>query len=139
MENNEYIKIGLEQIEKYSSEFLEKSKPNQFYDKSIFFTQNLNGSKHNHFQIIGNLGGYPTESEFLSETNFYIISEKIINDLKNGNLDNQIIELEKKLNAKGKKHSKLKILTEKVFLKHIEERSLNIGDMVTLELVNKIL
>ncbi len=105
----------------------------------MFFTQKLRGSKHKQFQVIGNLGGIPTDSEFTSDTDFYIISDLIFEELNKGNKDIQFVELEKKINAKGKKHTKLKILTEKVFLEHIQKRCLTINDQVTLNLIKEVL
>lgn len=139
MEENEKIEINENTINTFSEIFLEKSKPNQFYDKNVFFTQKLRGSKYNHFQVIGNLGGLPTDSEFSTDTDFYIISDFIIEELKRGISNNQLIELEKKINSKGKKHTKLKVLTEKVFLKHIHERCLNINDQATLHLIRELI
>lgn len=139
MKELETEKLNLETINKYCELFIEQSKSNQFYNKNVFFTQKLEGSKYNQFQVIGNLGGIPSESEFTSETDFYIISNEILKDLKNGNIDNQILELEKKINSKGKKHTKLKILTEKIFLEHIHKRCLEINDQVTLNLIKNII
>lgn len=139
MEKNEKIEINENSVNAFSEIFLEKSKPNQFYDKNVFFTQKLRGSKYNQFQVIGNLGGLPTDSEFTTDTNFYIISDFIFEELKSGFMDTQLIELEKKLNSKGKKHTKLKVLTEKVFLEHIHKRCLNINDQVTLHLIRELI
>jgi hypothetical protein len=132
-------KLNFETINEHCEKFINESKSNQFYDKNVFFTQKLKGSKYNQFQVIGNLGGIPSESEFTPETAFYIISNEIFEDLKNGNIDNQISELERKINLKGKKHTKLKILTEKVFLDHIQKRCLEINDQVTLNLIKDII
>lgn len=139
MEQTEKIEINENSINSFIEIFLEKSKPNQFYDKNVFFTQKLQGSKNNQFQVIGNLGGLPTNTEFSSDTDYYIISDFIFEELKLGNIDSQLIELEKKINSKGKKHTKLKVLTEKVFLKHIHERCLNINDQVTLNLIRELI
>lgn len=132
-------KLNFETINEHCEKFIKESKSNQFYDKNVFFTQKLKGSKYNQFQVIGNLGGIPSENEFSTETAFYIISNEIFEDLKNGNIDNQISELEKKINLKGKKHTKLKILTEKVFLEHIQKRCIEINDQVTLHLIKDII
>ncbi|EIA08619.1 hypothetical protein [Flavobacterium frigoris] len=107
--------------------------------KMYFFSQKLRGSKYNQFQVIGNLGGLPTDAEFSGDTDFFIISDFIIEELKRGIKDEQLIELEKKINSKGKKHTKLKVLTEKVFLEHIHERCLNINDQSTLHLIREII
>lgn len=139
MEETEKIVINETSINNFIEIFLEKSKPNQFYDKNVFFTQKLRGLKNNQFQMIGNLGGLPTESEFTSDTDFYIISDFIFEELKRGNIDAQLIELEKKINSKGKKHTKLKVLTEKILLEHIHKRCLSINDQVTLNLIREVI
>lgn len=139
MEENKKIEINENSINTFSEIFLKKSKSNQFYNKTVFFTQNLRGSKHNQFQVIGNLGGLPAESEFSADTDFYIISDFIVKELKRGIIDEQLIELGKKINSKGKKYSKLKVLTEKVFLEHIHERCLSINDQATLDLIREII
>jgi hypothetical protein len=133
MEENVIIEITENSLNAFSEKFLEKSKPNQFYDKNVFFTQKLRGSKYNQFQVIGNLGGIPTD------TDFYIISDFIFEEVKCGIIDTQLVELGKKLNSKGKKHTKLKVLTEKVFLEHIHKRCLKINDQVTLHLISKLI
>jgi hypothetical protein len=132
-------KLNLETINKHCKLFIEQSKSNQFYNKNVFFTQKLKGSQYNQFQVIGNLGGIPSDSEFTSETGFYIISNKIFEDLENGFIDYQIAELEKKINSKGKKYSKLKILTEKVFLEHIHKRCSYLNDKSTLHLIRELI
>lgn len=96
MEETKKIEINEASVNNYSEIFLETSKPNQFYDKNVFFTQKLRDSKYNQFQVIGNLGGLPTDSEFTSETDFYIISDFIFEELKRGIIDSQLVELEKK-------------------------------------------
>ena len=59
--------------------------------------------------------------------------------MKNGNVAKKIIDLEKNYNSKGKKHTKLKILTEKVLLEHIHQRCLEINDQVTLNLIKDLI
>lgn len=126
-------------INKYSKLFIEQSKNNQFYDKNVFFTENLRGSKYNYFQVIGNLGGFATQTEFIGDTDFFIISDFDFEELKNGNISKELKELEKNYNSKGKKHTKLKILTERVFLEHIHKRCLEINDQVTLKLIKDLI
>lgn len=55
MEEIEKIEINETSINNFIKIFLEKCKPNQFYNKNVFFTQKLLGSKNNQFQVIGNL------------------------------------------------------------------------------------
>lgn len=139
MKEFEKIEIDEKSINEYSKIFIEQCKSNQFYNKNTFFTENLRGSKHNQFQVIGNLGGFPTQTEIIGDTDFFIISDFDIEELRNGNVSKKLIELEKSYNSKGKKHTKLKILTEKVFLEHIHQRCLEINDQVTLNLIKDLI
>lgn len=139
MKEFEKIEINEKSINEYSKIFIEQCKSNQFYNKNVFFTENLRGSKYNQFQVIGNLGGFPTQTEFIGDTDFFIISDFDFEELKNGNVAKKIIDLEKNYNSKGKKHTKLKILTEKVLLEHIHQRCLEINDQVTLNLIKDLI
>jgi hypothetical protein len=118
----EHITIDNITIEKFSDDFLTTSRSNPFYNKNIFFTQGLRTTKYTEFQIIGNLGGWANDYEFNTETDYYIIADSLLKDLRMGMKDEQLQQLEKKINAKGKKHEKLKIISESAFLKHIKKR-----------------
>lgn len=139
MSENKYIKIDVETIDKFSREFLSSSKSNPFYNKNVYFTSGLKTSKYTEFQIIGNLGGWPNDYDFSAKTDYFIIADSIIADLREGKINEQIRDLEVSINAKGKKHKKLKIISENTFLKHIEKRCNKIDDKVTLELLNRII
>lgn len=139
MSENKYIKIDAETIEKFSNEFLLSSKSNPFYNKNVFFTSGLRTLKYNEFQIIGNLGGWANDNEFNTKTDYFIIADRLIDDLKEGKVDEQIQQLEIIINAKGKKYKKLKIISEIALLNHIVKRCYEINDKVNLRLLNKIL
>jgi hypothetical protein len=138
METKKHIMIDSDTIDKFSNDFLESSISNPFYDKNIFFTQGLRTTKYIEFQIIGNLGGYADDIEFNAATDYYVIADSLLKDMLNGQKDSQLQELEKKMNAKGKKHEKLTIISEASFLKHVKKRCDEIGDNVTLNLINQV-
>lgn len=138
METKKNITIDIDTIDKFSDEFLTTSKSNPFYEKNIFFTQGLRTTKYTEFQIIGNLGGLANDYEFSAETDYYIIADSIIKDLQTGKIDEQLQQLEKKINAKGKKHEKLKIISETAFLNHVKKRCDETNDNVTLDLINRV-
>lgn len=138
MDTKKYIKIDIDTIDGFSNDFLKTSKPNPFYDKNIFFTQGLRTTKYTEFQIIGNLGGWVNDHELNTEIDYYIIADSLIKDLQTGKKDEQLQQLEKKINAKGKKYEKLKILSETAFLKHVKKRCDKVNDNVTLELINRV-
>lgn len=136
--NNKYTSLNPVTIDKFSDDFLNKSKLNPFYGMTVFFTQKLRVSKYIEFQIIGNMGGSPEEHELNSTTNFYIIADTIVIALRNGIKDKQLKDLEDEINKKSNRYENLKILTEEAFLKHIKKRCDEIGDRATLHLVNQI-
>jgi|GEM_PF-5443478 len=138
MKEFDKIKIDQESINEYSKLFFEQSAINEFSNKNIFFTDNLI-SQNNEFQIIGNLGGIPSQQEFKNETDYLIISNHDFELVKNGFVTDFLLQVEKKYNAKGKKHSKLKILTEAVFLNYVRTRCDKINDTATSFLLNKVL
>ena len=138
MEAKKHITIDNDYIDKFSNDFLTTSTSNPFYDKNIFFTQGLRTTKYIEFQIIGNLGGLANDSEFNTETDYFIIADSLIENLRTGKKDDQLQQLEKKINAKGKKYDKLIIISEYSFLLHIRKRCNEIGDNVTLDLINQV-
>jgi len=138
MDEQEYIEIDLIAINKYSKEFLINSKLNPFYDKQVYFTTGLRAENYIEFQIIGNMGGHPSDYDFKNETDFYIIADSLIEELRAGTKDIQLVELQEAINAKGNKHKKLRILSESAFLQHMLNRCHEINDLVTLGLINRI-
>ena len=139
MKNIDKILVNIDFFDSNSSAFLEGSKSNQFYGKNVFFTQKLKGYKYNQFQVIGNLGGIPNDSEYDTSTEFYVVSDTLYEELKTGNKDTQLVELEERLNLKGKKYNNMNICTEQVFLKYIYNRCSKINDQVTLNLIQDLI
>jgi hypothetical protein len=138
MDKKELLKIDEETIIKSSVDFLINNRSNPFYDKNVFFTKGLCSDKYIAFQIIGNLGGCANDTELNAETDYLVIADSIINQLKLGKIDEQLIQLEDKLNRKGKKREKIKIISESVFLEYSRERSEQFNDDVTLELISRL-
>jgi hypothetical protein len=132
------IIISNEYIENRNYDFLLNSKQNEFYGKNVFFTQGLKGNRFVYFQIIGNLGGTANDFDFNIQTEYYIIANSLMDNLKAGIIDVQLEELEKKLNGKGKKYTHLKIISTETFIKFVVNRCLAIGDQVTLNLINSV-
>lgn len=137
MKEFEKIKINENSINEYSKLFIEQSAVNEFSNKNTYFTNNLK-KQQIEFQIIGNLGGIPTQREFKGETDFLIISNHDFDLIKNGFVSDFLLQVEKSYNAKGKKHTKLKILTEDVFLQYVKERCEKFNDVATTNLLNRI-
>tara|TARA_Y100000766_G_C18768200_1_gene537038 strand:+ start:94 stop:516 length:423 start_codon:yes stop_codon:yes gene_type:complete len=140
MEKKKKIIIDFEFILKSSETFLNESKSNPFYDKNVFFTKELRAAnKRYEFQIIGNLGGWADDQSFGNETDYYIVSESYLERLKLGDKPNQIIDLENKINAKGNKHKKLKIISENTFLNFCKKRSDEINDTSTNHYISLVI
>jgi hypothetical protein len=87
MDTQKHITIDNDTIDKFSDDFLTTSKSNPFYDKNIFFTQGLWTTKYTEFQIIGNLGGWANDYEFNTQTEYYIIADSLLKDLRTGKKD----------------------------------------------------
>ena len=138
MDGENRITINPAFIKRSSESFLSNNKSNPFYDKHVFFTQGLRASKYTEFQIIGNLGGRGDDIEYNSQTDYFVVADSIINALKQGVNNKELMELEERLNAKGKRIN-VKILSESALLRHVHRRCMEIGDEVTLALINRIL
>lgn len=139
MTDQQHITINYETINKFSVEFTNLAKSNPFYNKDVFFTEGFGDKRFIEYQIVGNLGGHPNDYEFNVQTDFYIIADSLINDLRQSKKSTQLKHLEEKLNDKGKKYQHLWIISESAFLKHVHKRCIEIGDKVTLALINKVL
>ena len=132
MDEEKCITIDLTYIERSSNGFLANIKTNPFYDKHVFFTQGLKASKYVEFQIIGNLEGRGDDIEYNSQTDYFIVSDSIIAAMMMGIPNDEITNLEQKMNAKGGKRISVKILSETALLRHVHKRCVEIGDEVTL-------
>ena len=139
MKEDKHITIDPAHIKRSSDSFLATSKSNPFYDKHVFFTQGLKASKYIEFQIIGNLGGRGDDIDYNSQTDYFIVADSIIDKLKQSIKNNELMDLEERLNTKGGKRIYVKILSETAMLKHVHKRCIEIGDEVTLALINRVL
>ena len=141
------IKVDYIFIETQISNFIKRNKSNLFYDKNIVFSKELRGNKFIEFQIIGNLGGWADDEKLTIETDYFIISDKIINDIKINKNDQTLKMLDEILNIYSKaekgrirnyKYNGLKIISEEVFLNMVLNRCNKINDNVTKELILKL-
>lgn len=138
MKTKDQIILDIDTINQFSNEFLSTSNLNPFYNKNIYLSQGLRTIKYTEFQILGNLGGWANDYEFNTQTDFYVIADSIIHDLKNGKKDNQLSLLEMKINDKGKKYENLKIIHETAFLIQVKKLCDTLGDNATLNLLKRI-
>ncbi|WP_291727987.1 hypothetical protein [Bernardetia sp.] len=131
------IITDFQSIQKSSELFLRDSPSNPFYNKNVFFTQNLKANKHIEFQIIGNLGGFANDREIDYNTDYIIVSDTLMEGLKNNFIHEKLEEIQKIFDEKPDKYYKIKIVSESAFLQHIKKRCEKGSDQVTLNLINR--
>lgn len=120
------FEIKISRIEDDSKEFLRRNKFNDFSEKRIYFSSDLSIDKLTAFKHVGNCGGYghDYDESDVSNSDFFIISTKHIEDLENGLKSKSIIDFEKiKNEAQNRGNVKsIKLISESVFLAYIERR-----------------
>jgi hypothetical protein len=141
-------KVDLSYINEHISFFLNNSKSNPFYNKNVFFTDKLKGNKLLEFQIIGNLGGWATDSEFTIDTDYFIISDTFMDEISLEKENHPVLKmLNDKLFTYSKaekriinnyKYNDLIIISEDAFLSHVMKRCNIINDNVTKDLILKL-
>lgn len=120
------FEITITQIEDDSKEFLKRNKYNDFSHKKVYFSPELSIERIAAFQHVGNCSGYghDYDTEEISNSDFFVISDKIIEELKNGIKNKSIIDFEKLRNEAQNRGSvgSIKLLSESTFLEYIECR-----------------
>ncbi len=120
------FEISVEQIESDSQKFLDRNKYNDFSGKQIYFSSALSGKRTDFFQMVGYCSGYghDYDIEEIQNTDYFVISEKIISQLKEGVKEKSILDFEEIRNSiqnRGELKS-VKLLSESVFLEYIKRR-----------------
>jgi DNA polymerase-3 subunit epsilon len=120
------FEIRPEQIEKDSESFLTRNKYNDLSNKKVYFSSDLSIEKTTAFQHVGNCGGYghDYDKEEIPDSDYFVVSDKLIEDLKKGIKSKSIIDFEKlknKAQNRGDLHL-VKLLSESAFLEYIERR-----------------
>ncbi len=90
------MEIDYNYIEKSFISFL-KERLGLFHSKCVFFSQGLINKKLE-FQILNIMGNYSSDDCLNSKTFLYVVSETIMLDLKNNHENQQIKNLERRLN-----------------------------------------
>jgi DNA polymerase III subunit epsilon len=120
------FEITLNQIDCDSIEFLRRNKYNDFSGKNVYFSSDLSIERTTAFQHVGNCSGYghDYDKDEISNSDYFIISDKLIIDLKNGIKNKSIIDFEKIRNeAQNRGNLKsVKLISESTFLNYIENR-----------------
>lgn len=95
----------------------------KFYGKEIFISSGLAGNQSVFMQMLGNIGGYARTTDFDKDIDVVIISDKMLDDFKNGIKDNFIQMLEDKINGSNTPYRKLKFTTENLLLETLKTRA----------------
>ncbi|PXY02375.1 hypothetical protein DF185_06930 [Marinifilum breve] len=139
--------VNVDYFKEQNKIFENTNNSNPFYDKNVLFSKKLKGNKYSEFQIIGNFGGWADDSELTIETDYYIISNTLMNEIKSNPLHPIIENLNNVLNVysaaekkkiRNYKYKNLQIISEESFLRFVENRCKEINDTVTLNLINKL-
>lgn len=120
------FEITIDQIEADSRAFLRRNKYNDFLDKIVYFSSDLSIERTSAFQHVGNCSGYghDYDLEEISNSNYFVISNSLLGDLKNGIKNKSIIDFEQirnKAQNRGNVQS-IKLISESVFLEYMERR-----------------
>jgi DNA polymerase III subunit epsilon len=118
--------IKLEQVKKDSEAFLQRNKYNDFSGKNVYFTPELSINRTEAFQHVGNCSGYghDYDIEEIPNSDFFVISDKILQDLGNGLKHKSILDFEQlRSNAQNRGNVKsIKLLSESTFLEYMLRR-----------------
>lgn len=119
------FEITVSQIDSDSADFLKRNKYNDFSGKNVYFSSDLSIDRLTAFQHIGNCSGFghDYDNDEVSNTDFFVIADKQILDLKNGIKNQSIIDFENVRNSFQQGDLKsVKLLSETTFLEYIERR-----------------
>ena len=120
------FEIKIEQIENDSEAFLKRNKYNDFSNKKVYFSSDLSIERTTAFQHVGNCSGYghDYDTEEIPTSDYFVISDKLIEDLKNGIKNKSIIDFEKlRKEAQNRGNlSSVKLISESTFLEYMERR-----------------
>jgi len=124
-ESNSF-EISITQVVNDSTEFLERNKYNDLSGKNVFFSSDLSINRNTAFQHVGNCSGYghDYDTDEIPNSDFFVISNKIIEELNNGIKNKSIIDFEKIRNEAQNRGNlgSVKLLSESAFLEYINRR-----------------
>lgn len=120
------FEIKIEQIENDSIAFIKRNKYNDFSNKKIYFSSDLSIERTVAFQHVGNCSGYGHDYDVdeIPTSDYFVISDKLISDLKKGIKNKSIIDFEKLRNEAQNRGSlsSVKLISESTFLDYINRR-----------------
>lgn len=120
------FEISISQIEEDSDEFLKRNKYNEFSGKNIYFSTDLSINRHIAFQHVGDCSGYGHDYDLqeISNSDYFVIADLEIEQLRNGIKNQTIISFEQirnKAQNQGNLKS-VKLISETIFLEYIDRR-----------------
>jgi len=119
--------IQLDQVKKDSEAFLQRNKYNDFSGKNVFFSPELSIERTSAFQCVGDCSGlgHDYDLEEIPNSDYFVISDKILQDLEKGIKHKAILDFEQiRSNAQNRGNVKsIKLLSESAFLEYIDRRA----------------
>lgn len=120
------FEIEIKEIEMHSEAFLKRNKYNDFSNKKVFFSTDLSIERTTAFQYVGNCSGYGHDYDIdeIPFSDFFVISDKLIEDLRNGIKNKSIIDFEK-LRSEAQNQGaagSTRLISESTFLEYMGRR-----------------
>jgi DNA polymerase-3 subunit epsilon len=112
-------------IEEHSQQLEEKNPINEFYSKTVYFSQGFE-NPYDVMQLAGNLGAAAHNCWELNEapmTDYFIISKKEFDCLINGEKSESVLKVESAINKKLKGDPDIKCITEEAFYSYLNRRN----------------
>ncbi|WP_313373776.1 hypothetical protein [Chishuiella sp.] len=126
------IKIEINQDFVLNSESMIEFKVNTFYEKYLYYSENISPFMNSIYQLGSNLNGTPVNNwkEESLLMNFFIISDQDFDDLLTGSKSENVLFVEKLMNKQqtiidskeNKISSKINVLRFSIFQKYLENR-----------------
>jgi len=120
------FEITVEDIEKHSEKHLERNMYNDFSGKKIYFTKDLSIRDLEAFQHVGNCSGlgHDYDDGEIPFTDYFVIADKHIDDLRMGIKSDSILKFEEVRNSSQNRGDlkDVQLISEKTFLEYIKRR-----------------
>lgn len=107
---------------------------NPISQKEIYVPKKTNIHTDLLYQLIGNLGGYANK-EYFDDTNLVMLSQDTLDNLKNGNKDDVIKNIENTYNNSDAILFNVQFTSESDFIKWVKQRMIIFPDESTLKLL----
>jgi hypothetical protein len=136
--NEKYLVIK-KSIDKGNSFLIENAPLNYLYGKEIFFSTGHNDRKYLLYQMVGNLGAFANDYDFDNSISVCVISDSLIDRKDNGQNDDGLDYIERKLALKTEASRDLLVVSESALINFIQKRNSTYTDAVTSSLTDAYL